>query len=248
MVLFIQVSTVSDKNLGALYAGFNDFGLYVGMGILMEGVEGVADKTHHARITDLTQLNRGLITVRHNGQIKECKVGDVRRHMSFLCFLAALEAPTFDTGCGWAAGRQLVEDLAAGHSVLLGWVWSSGVWHISKDTPSRMREFSLLQHFGHTLLRLENIQAIRYGVGMGTFGKLSGYDTGLVLWWHGGERSIHVIEQTADANTRAAQRRAGRGGAKKNSAAQRRAGSPGTTIRGPKSPADPRSDPLLTSC
>jgi hypothetical protein len=61
-------------------------------------------------IVDLTRVDRGIIVVRSNNQVKDVKCGDVRRHLAFLCFLTA-RARVMSGGPGWQHSRQLVEEL-----------------------------------------------------------------------------------------------------------------------------------------
>jgi len=112
-------------------------------------------------IVDLTNLTRGIISVKSNNVVKDVRVGDVRRHLAFLCFLAADlvggHRQPFAGGPGWSQCRQFVEDLSPGNTLLLGWVLSSGKWHVTKETPEYLQACELLFNFGCNHLRLDNL-------------------------------------------------------------------------------------------
>ena len=152
-------------------------------------------------VADVTRIPRGIIGVRDNHHLKDVKVGDVRRHLAFLCFLAtSVFAGTAShvSGPGWQQARQIAEELAVGQTLLLGWILSSNVWHVTKDTRKFPRLFNILFHFGRNHLRLEDLYTIRVGHGVGTTGKLQGYAEGIVLWWAGGCTGVQTIEQEAN--------------------------------------------------
>jgi len=52
------------------------------------GRKDISGRHGPASIVDLTRVPRGIIAVRSNNIGKDCRVGDVRRHLAFPCFLA----------------------------------------------------------------------------------------------------------------------------------------------------------------
>jgi len=147
-----------------------------------------------ADIVDLTRMSRGVIVVRHNNQVKDVKVGDVRRHLAFLSFAAA-RSDTVTGACSWSRVRQLIEDMDTGRFHTLGSILSGTSWHTTKDMAQlRQRYFLPLFSFGQNSLRLSNIRTIKCGKGTGVTGKLVGYSEALIVWWLAGETGLNTIE------------------------------------------------------
>ena len=90
-------------------------------------------------------------------------------------YLAGHHRQPFAGGPGWYKCCQYVEDLSLGHMLLLGWVLSSGKWHVAKDTAEHSQAFEMLHNFGSNHLRLDNLYTIRVGRGIGSAPKLPGY-------------------------------------------------------------------------
>ena len=149
-----------------------------------------------ATIVDLTNIPRGIISVRSNNVVKDARVGDVRRHLQFLCLLAA-HGIQFAGGPGWSNCRQFVEYLTVGTILTLGWILSNNTWHLTRDSKSHWSSFEMLYNFATNHLRLDNIYTIRAGHGVGSVPKLTGYSEGIVLRWHAGTAEPSIIEQTA---------------------------------------------------
>jgi len=150
-----------------------------------------------ATIVDLTRVPRGIIAVRSNNIVKDCRVGDVRRHLAFPCFLAGSYS-SFTGAPGWSTCKQLVEDLSVGQMLNLGWVKSNGNWHLTKDTDKFNNLYNTLIAFGRNHLRLDNLWNITIGHGVGSTGKITGFAEATTLWWRPGNAEINEIEQTSD--------------------------------------------------
>ena len=162
-----------------------------------------------AKVVDLNNVSRGIISVRSNNVVKECKVGDVRRHLAFLCFLACLSQSsadvyhTFTTGPGWSACKHFVESLAVGHLVVLGEVLTSGNrWQLTRETQSQWAIWEKFYNFGRNHLRLDDVKTIRAGHGVGSISKLQPYSESLVLYWDATPHNDvpKIIEQHPDGD------------------------------------------------
>ena len=61
-------------------------------------------------VETLSRLDHGMITVKYNNRLYECEIQKIRRHLFFLCLLAAPAAvPQFQSV--WNSLRQAVERL-----------------------------------------------------------------------------------------------------------------------------------------
>ena len=78
--------------------------------------------TGPARIVDPTQIQRGTIGINHQGRTLTCRLGALRRHLSFLCFESALPSTT-DHSLGIVpTAKALVERLVDGSVIHFGLV------------------------------------------------------------------------------------------------------------------------------
>lgn len=150
-----------------------------------------------AQIVDITNISRGILSVKSNNIIKDAKLGDVRRHLQFLVFLSATVS-TVAGGPGWLQAKQAVEEMSVGQCLLLGYIAANGNWILSKDNNAYGRLYNLMTHFGENHLRLSNIAAVRTSFGVGSLSKLSGYTHAVILWWKPG-CEMQVIEQSTIA-------------------------------------------------
>ena len=103
--------------------------------------------TGPARIVDLTQIHRGTVGVNHQGRSLTCKLGALRRHLSFLCFESAL-FPTTDHPLGIIPTvNALVERLVDGSVKHFGLVKlnkpdGSIYWHNIAFTNHRRNDYA----------------------------------------------------------------------------------------------------------
>ena len=145
--------------------------------------------TGPARITDLTQIQRGTIGINHQGKSITCRLGAVRRHLSFLCLESAMLS-TIDHSLGIIPTvKSLVERLIDGSSMHLGLVKltkpdGSTYWQNTTVTNHRGNDFAKFQQFAIQCLNIDDCIAIRIAKGIGSLPALSGYSASLLLWWH----------------------------------------------------------------
>ena len=76
--------------------------------------------TGPARIVDLTQIQRGTVGVNHQGRTLTCRLGALRRHLSFLCFESSLLSATDHSLGTIPTVKALVERLVDGSVIHFG--------------------------------------------------------------------------------------------------------------------------------
>ena len=145
--------------------------------------------TGPAVVTDLTLIPRGLIGVRHQGRNINCRVGDVRRHLSFLSFEAAVLAVS-DRSLGiLPTAKCAVERVPEGTTLHLGYTQTTNnqgdvKWRETSATSHKRELFETLLQFASQCLNLEDCVAVRLAKGCGTLPSVRGYTGSLLLWWH----------------------------------------------------------------
>jgi len=153
-----------------------------------------------SKIVDLTKVTDGIITIRHNQNLKDCKVGDVRRHLAFLCFLAILghfNGPT------WPDVKTVVERLSKGKFLTLGWEfvreWSAtSDWALCSESKTHAKEYNLLETFARISLRLHGVKCIQLGLGVRMTHSVKGFAEGITLYWYPGSPQVFTIEEEAE--------------------------------------------------
>ena len=145
--------------------------------------------TGPARIVDLTQIHRGTIGIDHQGRNMVCKIGDLRRHLAYLCFEAAILSPVDQSLGIIATVKSLVERLVEGTILHFGLIKTikqdgSASWQNSNVTNHRGNDFVKLQQFATQCLNIDDCVAARIAKGVGTLPAVIGYTDSLLLWWH----------------------------------------------------------------
>ena len=145
--------------------------------------------TGPAVITDLTRTDRGVIGIRHQGRNMICKPGDLRRHLSFLCFEAAILSATDHSLGLLPTVKCTVEKLPTGtitHLGMMQYTNPDGItsWRKSPASVSNHRDLGNLLQFSVRCLNLENCIAVRIAKGIGTLPAINGYTDSLLVWWH----------------------------------------------------------------
>ena len=149
--------------------------------------------TGPAKITDMTQVSRGIIKVDHDGRELVCSPKDLRQHMAYLCFLAAPGAWTHHEKAMQVI-RRTVEQISMGHLVTVGHHMarspsgrsaSGPRWCKTPATKQYAECWMALQHVATVSLALSNVVAARCGRGVPSLPPVRGYEDSLLLTWQG---------------------------------------------------------------
>ena len=145
--------------------------------------------TGPARIVDLTQIHRGTVGINHQGRTLTCRLGALRRHLSFLCFESALLSTTDHPLGIIPIVKALVERLVDGSVIHFGLVKlnkpdGSTYWHNTAVTNHRGNDYAKLQQFAVQCLNIDGCIAIRIAKGVGSLPARVGYSSSLLLWRH----------------------------------------------------------------
>ena len=157
--------------------------------------------TGPATVVDNTHISRGTLTIRHLHGSMEARLQDVRRHMPFLVFEAAVYAAYDSSRSVWGYIRNAIEHLAYGVCVLLGYVLvkskttSSHYWRLSEKTQKHDELYHAITYFAQSGLLQDNVVAARCGRGCASIPELSGYDAACTVWWMPGSDTMHYITQ-----------------------------------------------------
>jgi len=129
-----------------------------------------------------------------------CRIQDVRQHLSFLCLLAAVHSPA-DLSLGTlGAARNLAERLQNGSLVYYGWHYQwpaqrGGVGTLSDAARRNAGDFEMLKELAARGLYLDNCAAIRIGRGVSVLPAVQGFVHSLTLWWpEDDDEAIHTYE------------------------------------------------------
>ena len=118
-----------------------------------------------------------------------CKLGALRRHLTFLCLESAMLSTT-DHALGIIpTAKSLVERLVDGPVIHIGLVGlnkpdGSTYWHNTAVTKHRGNDFAELQQFAIQCLNIDDSVATRIARGVGSLPAQVGYSSSLFLWWH----------------------------------------------------------------
>ena len=141
-----------------------------------------------AIICDLTNLSRGSVGIKHQGRNMNCRVQDVRRHLSFLCFDTAVLA-VMDRSLGLlSTAKHAVERVPEGTTLHLGRILTQDAegnpkWKETSSTLHKKAQLDDLLQFAHQCLNLEDCVAVRLSRGCATLSPVRGYTGSLLLWW-----------------------------------------------------------------
>ena len=150
--------------------------------------------TGPATVTDMSQASRGIVKVNNNGRELNCSPKDLRRHMSYMCFLAAPGAWR-NHEAAMQVIRRTVENITAGHLVTLGYHLTGGRyqpdpcthvghrWNQSPATSKHARCWSAIKHVAEVSLGLPYLAAARCGKGVPVLPSVKGYQEGLLITW-----------------------------------------------------------------
>ena len=90
-----------------------------------------------AKVTNTSEMGRGVIKIKHKGAEMTCRAGDVRLNLEYLCFLSA----TFHSfqhsdsqAAAWSYIRGYLEISSPNSSIHLGWVFRKNVWSLTAVT------------------------------------------------------------------------------------------------------------------
>ena len=119
--------------------------------------------TGPARIVDLTQIHRGTVGINHQWRSMTCKLGALRRHLTFLCFESAMFSTTDRSSGIIPTVKALVECLVDGSVIHFGLVKpnkpdGSTYWHKAAVTNHRGNDFAKFQQFATQCLCNQNCQ------------------------------------------------------------------------------------------
>jgi len=137
-----------------------------------------------ATVTDITRLARGVIGIRFQSKGMICKLGELRRHLSFLIFQSAYHSAMHQQQTLLSEARTLVDKTPIGELVHLGWMLAKdGKWRLTEKTKRFSKAFHLLHQVAYQCCNLENCVAMRYGRGISTLSPMSGHTHSVLLWW-----------------------------------------------------------------
>ena len=152
-----------------------------------------------ATIIDITDLSRGTIGVKFQNNKMNCRLGDVRRHLHFLCLMAAPNSAADLPRPMWTVLRTIVEQAVEGQPLHIGWslVTQQGqpAWKCTDSTKQYSKELHHLKEFAYRGLQLDDCVAVRAGRGLSHLPALHGHTSSLMLWWLSGcKDEIHYYE------------------------------------------------------
>ena len=122
--------------------------------------------TGPARIVDLTRIHRGTVGINHQGRTLTCRLGALRRHLSFLCFESALFSTTDHSLGSIPTVKALLERLVDGSVIHFALVRlnkpdGSTYWHNTAVTNHRGNDYAKLQQFAIQCFNIDDCIAIR---------------------------------------------------------------------------------------
>ena len=151
-----------------------------------------------AKVIDPTHLDKGCITCRHVHRPIEIRIGDLRRHMPFLVFLASSNSFYQKEVASWQNVRHYVtSQVKCGKSVMLGHVCISGKWHRTPQTEGHMAFYKQAVHFVTNTLALEHVCAIRLGNGCGSCAAVDHMVSSHVVYWYTHSIHTHHIQHSS---------------------------------------------------
>ena len=168
----------------------------------------VSGWTGPAKVVDVSTYNKGTISISHQGRPIICKLGEVRRHISFLALEAATHA-AITHFYGTLLDIKVIVDKANDNQVIhLGWSVTQDdqgkeKWRKTSGTSNKSNELNELLCFATKVLNLDNCVAVRYGRKVSCLPPIKGYDSSLLLWWDSTQHSkvsTYTFEATESLN------------------------------------------------
>ena len=132
-----------------------------------------------ATVTDVTSLKDGQIGIRWQGRLMLCRLQDVRRALTYVCFLLTPSVSSPTTTLQQAAESHV------GMIVRLGWFRSKDRWVAFEANKRYPRELLAGLHMASCLLHLSGVVSFRFGSGVHTLPAVACDDT-LLVWWTAG--------------------------------------------------------------
>ena len=149
-----------------------------------------------AKVIDPSHLDKGSITVRHVHRPIEIRIGDLRRHMPFLVFLASSNSTFCREVASWVHVRNYVSSkVNSGKSFILGYIQDDkGKWQYAPQTQSHADFYTKAVHFVTNTLRLEHVCALRLGNGCAACPGIQNMVSSQVIYWYTGHATNHFIQ------------------------------------------------------
>jgi len=135
-----------------------------------------------ANITDMSEVTRGIIKVKHNGRELICSPKDLRPHLAYLCFLAAHHFGN-NVDRAYSTIRKTIDQLAPGKILVLGHVCPKQTWIITRETSQFTTTWNATQHLASQLSDVEHLVAARYGKATAVLPPTSEYISSLIIVW-----------------------------------------------------------------
>ena len=163
------------------------------------GAKDATGWTGPATVVDNTHISRGTLTIRHIHGTMEGRLADIRRHLPFLVFEAAVYAAYDASRSVWGYIRNAIEQLTYGVCILLGYILvrskttSDHQWKLSEKTSKHHELYQAIAYFAQSGLLQDNVVAARCGRGCASLPELSGYDAACTVWWTPGSDAVNYI-------------------------------------------------------
>ena len=168
-----------------------------------------------ATLTDMSQVNRGIIKVTYNGRELVCSPKDMRIHQAYLCFLAAPHY-TNHVDRAYSDIRMMIEQMQPGKITTLGLICPKrsttkpisgevGPWLKTAETQRNAKVWNATQHVASQLPDVRQVVAARYGKGTAILPSVSEYHTSLLLIWpkdHPDNIKFHWLDPSSVFNFR----------------------------------------------
>ena len=155
-----------------------------------------------ATVVDLTNLSRGMITLRWLRGLYEVAIRHVRRHLSYFTLdlsYATYNSPVHRTV--WSTVVRMVNQINEGTTINLGPEKTPSGWRrtVSPLSPQFRAEFlCAARFFGENHLQLDNVVAVKAGVGVRHIGGTHGHELCVSMMWPRGGGPYVFHEQVAD--------------------------------------------------
>jgi hypothetical protein len=164
------------------------------------GSKDAAGWTGPAKIIDPTHLDKGTITIRHVHRPIEVRIGDLRRHLPFLVFLAAEYSSMNRQALTWSMCRMYVDSHVGEHkTITIGHMFSGGKWNVCPQTRDHLKFYHSAILFARNCLGFKNACALRIGKGCGSCPPLTKYSLSHVVFWFTDTTNVNHMNARNDS-------------------------------------------------
>ena len=163
-----------------------------------QGTKDVSGWHGPARVTNINEITRGIIKIKHTGPEMTCRTGDVRRMLEYITFMYNSCYYSDAVQSAWNYLSSYLDRCAPGTVLELGLKWGRNGWQ-KHCAPKFAKLFDACRHFAENALYREDIMLVRLAKGCTRLLPVRNCDNSHLMWWCDDTRRNHInIECTED--------------------------------------------------